>query len=83
MIKITVTNILNDYEQKAELLRIIHTNDAYSCISDMGRFLRNAEKYGILPGFKSNTEITKEQIEIVEYIRYQFYEITKDLPEID
>lgn len=61
---------------KDEFTRVLHAEEAYSCIDEINGVFREIFKYAMFDG----KELTEEQIEFFDKIHGKVKEIIEDLP---
>lgn len=75
MIKLTLSTD-NEYVEKDDIIRALHANDAYLCISNLQDSLRMVYRYG---NFK-NKQLSSEESKILESFIEEIQDIFRDLP---
>jgi hypothetical protein len=74
MIKLIFTE--DEMFSKNEFTKVLHAEEAYSCIDEINRMFRDPFKHGTFNG----KELTEEQIEFFDKIYEKVKEIIEDLP---
>lgn len=75
MIKLTMT-VDNESVDSDDLIRALNANAAYLCIDEIHSLFRGFVKHEIL----NSTELTEDQVNLIDAIWSKISEITSDLP---